>query len=85
LPQVQTATPAPSPADRSISVAPVSDFAPGSGDGPGRRPLERAKMPAQARELRKNYIGISDDQTDEQRAIAWLVKSDRVLKDALSV
>jgi len=42
-------------------------------------------MPAQARELRKNYIGISDDQTDEQRAIAWLVKSDRVLKDALSV
>jgi len=26
-------------------------------------------MPAQERELRKNYIGILDDKTEEQRAL----------------
>ena len=40
-------------------------------------------MPAQKRELRKNYIGIVSDKTEEQRAVESLAKSDRVLKDYL--
>jgi hypothetical protein len=40
-------------------------------------------MPAQERELRKNYIGILDDKTEEQRAFESLPKSDRLMKDYL--
>jgi hypothetical protein len=40
-------------------------------------------MLAQERELRKNYIGIVSDKTEEQRAIESLAKSDRLLKDYL--
>jgi hypothetical protein len=38
-------------------------------------------MPAQKRELRKNYIGILSDKIEEQRAIESLPKSDRLMKD----
>jgi hypothetical protein len=38
-------------------------------------------MPAQERELRKNFIAILSDRTEEQRAIASLAKSDRPVKD----
>jgi hypothetical protein len=40
-------------------------------------------MPAQKRELRKNYIGIVSDKTEEQRAVEPQAKSDRLLKDYL--
>ena len=40
-------------------------------------------MLAQERELRKNYIGIVSDKTEEQRAIESLAKSDRLLKGYL--
>jgi hypothetical protein len=38
-------------------------------------------MPAQKRELRKNYIGILSDKIEEQRAIESPPKSDRLMKD----
>jgi hypothetical protein len=41
-------------------------------------------MSAQNRELRKNYIGIVSDKTEEQRAIESLAKSDRLLEDYLA-
>jgi hypothetical protein len=44
---------------------------------------ERATMPAQERELRKNYIGILSDKVDEQRTVESLVKSDGRMKDYL--
>jgi hypothetical protein len=44
---------------------------------------ERATMPAQERELRKNYIGILSDEVDEQRTVESLVKSDGRMKDYL--
>jgi hypothetical protein len=40
-------------------------------------------MPAQKRELRKNYIRIVSDKTEEQRAVESLAESDRLLKDYL--
>jgi HD superfamily phosphohydrolase YqeK len=40
-------------------------------------------MPAQKRQLRKNYIGIVSDKIEEQRAVESLAKSDRLLKDYL--
>jgi hypothetical protein len=40
-------------------------------------------MPAQQRELKKNYIGIVSDRTDEQRAVASLPKSGRLTKKYL--
>ena len=40
-------------------------------------------MPAQQRELKKNYIGIVSDKTDEQRAVESLAKSDRFAKGYL--
>jgi hypothetical protein len=33
--------------------------------------------------LIRNYIGVLSDETDEQRVIASLAKSDRVVKDCL--
>jgi hypothetical protein len=41
------------------------------------------QMPAQKRELRKNYIGIVSDKTEEQRAVKSLANSDRLLKNYL--
>jgi hypothetical protein len=38
-------------------------------------------MSAQELELRKNFIAILSDKTEEQRAIASLTKSDRAVKD----
>lgn len=40
-------------------------------------------MPAQQRELKKNYIGILCDKTEEQRAVDSLAKSDRLTKEYL--
>lgn len=40
-------------------------------------------MPAQQRESKKNYIGILSDETDEQRAVDSLTKSDRFMKEYL--
>ncbi|WP_291684519.1 hypothetical protein [Bradyrhizobium sp.] len=40
-------------------------------------------MPAQQRELKKNYIGIVSDALDEQRAVASLAKSDNLTKKYL--
>ena len=40
-------------------------------------------MPAQERELKKNYIRILSDKSEEQRAADSLVKSDRHVKDYL--
>lgn len=40
-------------------------------------------MPAQERELRRNYIGILSDKIEEQRTIESLAKSDRRMKDYL--
>jgi len=37
-------------------------------------------MPAQERELSKNYIGILNDKIDEQRATESMAKSDRIMK-----
>jgi hypothetical protein len=38
-------------------------------------------MPAQKRELRKNYIGVVIDRIEEQRAAESQLKSDRLVKD----
>jgi hypothetical protein len=38
-------------------------------------------MSVQERELRKNFIAILSDKTEEQRAIASLAKYDRPVKD----
>jgi len=38
-------------------------------------------MPAQEQQLRRNYIGILSDKTEEQRAIESLAKSDHLVKD----
>jgi hypothetical protein len=38
-------------------------------------------MPAQERELRRNYIGIVSDKIEEQGTKEFLVKPDRVMKD----
>ncbi len=46
-------------------------------------PPELANMPAQQRELKKNYIGILSDKTEEQRAVNSLAKSDRFMKEYL--
>ena len=35
-------------------------------------------MPPNSRELKKNYISIVSDRTDEQRAVDSLAKSDRL-------
>ena len=40
-------------------------------------------MPAQQRELKKNYIGIVSDTIDEQRPVASPEKSDRLTKKYL--
>ena len=40
-------------------------------------------MPAQQRELKKNYIGVVADKTEEQRAVELLPKSDRPAKQYL--
>jgi hypothetical protein len=40
-------------------------------------------MPAQERELRKNYIGILSDMIEDQRAAESLVKPDRPVTDYL--
>ena len=37
----------------------------------------------QRRELKKNYIGIVSDKTDEQRAVDSPAKSDRLMKKYL--
>jgi hypothetical protein len=46
-----------------------------------RPPLELANMPAQERELSKNYIGILSDKLQDQREALLLVKPDRDVKD----
>jgi len=38
-------------------------------------------MPAQQRDLRKNYIGIVNDRVAEQRAVELLATSDHVVKE----
>ncbi len=40
-------------------------------------------MPAQQRELKKNYIGLVTDRTDEQPAIDTLAKPDRFTRTYL--
>ena len=40
-------------------------------------------MPAQERELRRNYIGILSDKIEEQRTVESLAKSDGRMKDYL--
>ena len=40
-------------------------------------------MPAQQQELKKNYIGVVSDKTDEQRAVHLMPKSDRPAKQYL--
>jgi hypothetical protein len=40
-------------------------------------------MPAQERELRKNYIGILSDKVEEQRNVESVAKSDGRMKDYL--
>jgi hypothetical protein len=45
--------------------------------------VERATMPAQERELRRNYIGILSDKIEEQRTVESLAKSDGRMKDYL--
>jgi hypothetical protein len=45
--------------------------------------VERATMPAQERELRKNYIGILSDKVEEQRTVESLAKSEGCMKDYL--
>jgi len=40
-------------------------------------------MPAQERELRKNYIGILSDKVEEQRTVESLAKSEGRMKDYL--
>ena len=40
-------------------------------------------MPAQQQELKKNYIGIVSDKTEEQRAVELLPKPDRPAKQYL--
>jgi hypothetical protein len=50
---------------------------------PDRRPLERANMPAQDQELKKNYISILSDKPEEQRAVDSLARTDRHAKDYL--
>lgn len=40
-------------------------------------------MPAQQRELKKNYIGILSDRTEEQRAVDSPAKPDRLTKEYL--
>ena len=40
-------------------------------------------MPPKQRELKKNYIGIVSDRTDEQRAVDSVAKSDRLTKKYL--
>jgi hypothetical protein len=40
-------------------------------------------MPAQDQELKKNYISILSDKTDEQRTVDLLAKPDRHAKDYL--
>jgi hypothetical protein len=40
-------------------------------------------MPAQQQELKKNYIGIVSDETEEQRAVELLPKPDRPAKQYL--
>jgi hypothetical protein len=42
-------------------------------------------MPAQERELRKNFIAILNDKAEERRAVASLAKSDRPVKDCVRV
>jgi hypothetical protein len=42
---------------------------------------ERANMPVQKQELRKNYIGVLSDGIDEQRAAEALAKSPHLMKD----
>jgi len=45
--------------------------------------MECAKMPAQQRESRKNYIGLVSDRAEEQRAFERQPKSDHRVKDYL--
>jgi len=40
-------------------------------------------MPAQQRDLRKNYIGIVNDRVAEQRAVESLAKSGHFVKEYL--
>jgi len=40
-------------------------------------------MPAQQRQLKKNYIGILCDKTDERHAAEQPARSDRSIKDYL--
>jgi hypothetical protein len=46
-------------------------------------PMERMKMQAQQRELRKNYIGLISDKSDEQHAVESQSTRDRRVKDYL--
>jgi hypothetical protein len=43
--------------------------------------MECAKMPAQQRELRKNYIGLVSDKAEEQHAVESQAKPDHRVKD----
>ncbi len=40
-------------------------------------------MPAQNRETKKNFIAILSDNTEEQRAVESLAKSDRIVRRTL--
>jgi hypothetical protein len=54
-------------------------FASASHDRPSLR--EFAKMPAQQRDLRKNYIGLVNDKAEEQRAAESQAKADHGVTD----
>jgi len=71
---------------RPAGISTVRKINPGFAIAPTRwvdRPLELANMPAQQQELKKNYIGIVSDKTEEQRAVELLPKPDRPAKQYL--
>ena|SRR5437667_6183098 len=49
---------------------------------PHRRPPEVSTMPAQKRELKRNYIGLVSDEDDERRATE-MPEASRPMKDYL--
>jgi hypothetical protein len=61
----------------------TSGFVLGSHGDPIGVPLEFANMPAQQRELSKNYIGILSDRLEEQDEAMSPAKPDRRIKDYL--
>jgi hypothetical protein len=61
-------------------------FTPGFASTSHGRPMASyrvRKMPVQQRELRKNYIGLISDKTDEQYTVESQAKPDQRVKDYL--